>query len=323
MAPEELTPALSDLCTRVRPLLSSYVDGEASEAERGKVETHVGCCEACASHLAFLKVLTKALPAPPVAALPPGLSARIAAGTYARPSLWERLLAALRPAPARYALGGAFATALVFALVMPRVERPVTVERPAPSTLPTPAVPQQPLASPTPEAPKAPQDKPEAIAAPVTVAKADPTPKAPVPLVVSAPALATPTDHHTEKVIVVPASATPAPPSLSEREAPKVASAELVPTNGGSVAGPTESLPAPTPIRTATLGTRFQNTASMGLVEQGGDEPTEGNIKVSLNVTSKQMKDAVGKISSLSASSGEHLTTSNRLTIADAPATIR
>jgi anti-sigma factor RsiW len=322
MAPEELTPALSDLCTRVRPLLSSYVDGEANVQERGEVETHVGCCEACASHLAFLKVLTKALPAPPVAALPPGLSARIAAGTYARPSLWERLLAALRPAPARYALGGAFATALVFALVVPRIERPIPVERPTPSTLASPAVPQ-PLASPTPEAPQAPQGKPKATVAPVTVAKADFTPKAPVKLAVSAPTLATPTDHHTEKVIVVPASATPAPPSLSEREAPKGASTELVATNGGSVAGPTESLPTPAPIRTATLGARLQNTASMGLVEQGGDEPTEGNIKVSLNVTSKQMKDAVGKISSLSANSGEHFTTSNRLTIADAPATIR
>lgn len=323
MATEELFSSQSAPCTLVRPLLSAYSDGEASAQESSLIETHLALCESCASHLAFVRLLTKALPTPPVAALPPGLSARIAAGTYARPSFWERFVSALRPAPARYALGGVLATALVCAVVLPRLPQTEVAITNVPAPVPTPLV-EVPKGQPAPAVVNPSKGEAPQPHTAIVVATARGTKKVPVVVTPTpAPLLSTPTDHRTEKVVVVPASATPAPTHLTEREAPKVASATVAAPNNNFIAGPNETLSAPTPVRTAALGGRLHGAAAAGLVEQGGDDLDEGNVKVALSVTSKQMKDAVGKISSLSANTSEHQTTGNRLMIADAPATIR
>ncbi|HEX6608110.1 MAG TPA: zf-HC2 domain-containing protein, partial [Chloroflexia bacterium] len=39
-------------CAQCRPLVSKYVDGEASQAERRQVEAHLGTCPACSALLA-------------------------------------------------------------------------------------------------------------------------------------------------------------------------------------------------------------------------------------------------------------------------------
>ncbi len=110
-------PALQD-CETIRPLLSVYTDNEATPAEAALVDAHVAGCERCASELAFLftsHVLLRRLPE----ALPPAdLRARIAAATYARPTLSRRIAALLQPAPARLALGTAVAAAVVAAVLL-------------------------------------------------------------------------------------------------------------------------------------------------------------------------------------------------------------
>ena len=87
---------------------------------------------------AFAELLTKALPAPALQALPPGLSERIAQATYARPSFWETLTLALRPAPVRLALGGALSAGVLCALFLPRL--PKVPETVAPIAKTNPAV---------------------------------------------------------------------------------------------------------------------------------------------------------------------------------------
>ena len=85
---------------------------------------------------AFAALLKRASSAPDTAPLPPGLSQKIAAATYARPTLWDKLALVLRPAPARFALGGALTAAALCVVVVPRLSR--TEISPAPKTISTP-----------------------------------------------------------------------------------------------------------------------------------------------------------------------------------------
>lgn len=106
-------------CEIIRPLLSAYIDEEATAAEAERVKSHLAHCARCASELAFLRLSHEALSHPGVAAVPPSLHERIAMATYARPTLQSRIAAWLRPAPARLALGGAaMATVLAVAFVL-------------------------------------------------------------------------------------------------------------------------------------------------------------------------------------------------------------
>jgi hypothetical protein len=105
-------------CDTVQPLLSAFVDGEVSAVEAALVETHLSSCAGCASDVAFFR-LAHATLADPHPVLPPAaLSERIAAATYARPTLSQRVAAWLRPAPARLALGTACAVTIAAVIVL-------------------------------------------------------------------------------------------------------------------------------------------------------------------------------------------------------------
>lgn len=115
-------------CEIIRPLLSVYVDEEAEPSEVARVEAHIAACAQCASELAFLRLSQTVLSEPADVPPPTALRARIAAATYARPTLRQRALAWLQPAPARLALGTAAAAGIVaaFLALRPPVVPPAT-----------------------------------------------------------------------------------------------------------------------------------------------------------------------------------------------------
>ncbi|MBC8104537.1 MAG: zf-HC2 domain-containing protein [Cytophagales bacterium] len=128
-------------CPDIRLLLSVFVDGEATNEEAVRLKSHLALCEHCASHLAFLRLTHQALRQPPEAFPSASLSARIAAATYDRPTLSERIHGWLRPVPVRVALGTALAAGIGLVLVLPRiggiapeplVSRPVAPKKEAP-----------------------------------------------------------------------------------------------------------------------------------------------------------------------------------------------
>src|SRR5262249_28014620 len=92
-------------CASIRPLLSSFVDGQTDPEEATLVREHLATCGACASHLAFLRMLGSALNDAPLERPSPLLYERIAKATYARPTLRERVAAWFMPVPVRLALG--------------------------------------------------------------------------------------------------------------------------------------------------------------------------------------------------------------------------
>ena len=108
-------------CSDIRLLLSALVDGEASQKEAVRARNHILICPNCASHLAFLRLTGRALSQVPEAFPSASLSARIAAATYERPTLAERIAGWLRPAPVRVTLGTVMAVGLALALIVPRM----------------------------------------------------------------------------------------------------------------------------------------------------------------------------------------------------------
>ncbi len=108
-------------CSDIRLLLSALVDGEVSPEEASRVKSHILTCPNCASHLAFLRLTGRALSQVPEMFPSPSLSARIAAATYERPTLAERIAGWLRPAPVRVALGTVMAAGLTLVIIMPRM----------------------------------------------------------------------------------------------------------------------------------------------------------------------------------------------------------
>jgi hypothetical protein len=108
-------------CAYIRPLLSDFVDGEATAAESALVDEHLLVCPACASHLAFLRATNQVIASMPEMQPSADLFARVAAATYRRPTLRDRVLGLLRPAPVRVALGSAFALGLAAVVVLPRL----------------------------------------------------------------------------------------------------------------------------------------------------------------------------------------------------------
>ncbi|GAB4453598.1 MAG: hypothetical protein OHK0029_06780 [Armatimonadaceae bacterium] len=111
-------------CVRIRPLISAMADGETTPEETAQVQAHLAGCMACESYLAFLRTMTSSLSAMPAATPSSALFDRIAAATYEKPSLWQRMREWLVPLPARWAVGGLgtlAAAGLVTMLVLPRV----------------------------------------------------------------------------------------------------------------------------------------------------------------------------------------------------------
>lgn len=122
-------------CEEIRPLISSYVDGEASAEEVALVQKHLKACDKCESHLAFLKMLGPAINHATIAAPSPLLFERIAKATYARPTWQQRYLGWLAPVSLRWTVGsGLVAAGIVAILVAPRVMQ-VTPEAPDAATI--------------------------------------------------------------------------------------------------------------------------------------------------------------------------------------------
>lgn len=140
-------------CEIIEPLLSPYLDDELTPTETALVQAHVAVCERCASELAFLRLTHAVLSNPTEVPVPAQLSARIAAATYARPTLRQRLSEWLRPAPVRVAALGtaaAFTVGVIAASVLLRGGPPVgTVSAPpVAQPAPEPAVSPGPTLSP-------------------------------------------------------------------------------------------------------------------------------------------------------------------------------
>jgi anti-sigma factor RsiW len=66
-------------CERIQELLSAYLDGELSPAERAEVDAHLAACPECAGLLARLRTALQAFASFPEVELSPALSARLAA----------------------------------------------------------------------------------------------------------------------------------------------------------------------------------------------------------------------------------------------------
>ena len=115
-------------CAVFRPLLSDYADGEATATEAALIEEHLKGCSSCTSRLTLLQVTDRlVVAAMPEMQAPSELFARIAASTYRRPTLRQRILDVFRPIPVRAALGSAFALAVAAAVVVPRLGGTPTV----------------------------------------------------------------------------------------------------------------------------------------------------------------------------------------------------
>lgn len=84
-------------CDSVWDSLSAYVDGEASIEERERVERHIARCGACARDLAFMQQTAESLARTPEVEPPAGLREAILAATIYKPTLRQRLAAALQP----------------------------------------------------------------------------------------------------------------------------------------------------------------------------------------------------------------------------------
>ncbi|MES2458933.1 MAG: hypothetical protein V4671_00005, partial [Armatimonadota bacterium] len=104
---------------------------EATAEEATRAKAHIVVCPNCASHLAFLRLTGRALSQTPEVIPSASLSSRIAAATYDRPTLAERIAGWLRPAPVRIGLGAAMAAGLALVLIVPRMGEVDTAELPS------------------------------------------------------------------------------------------------------------------------------------------------------------------------------------------------
>jgi anti-sigma factor RsiW len=96
-------------------LLSSYLDGQLTEAERSRVETHLRACALCREEVESLRYMKSVLAAAPRRAMPPELISSIE-DAVSRPS-WTRLIPAAFRAPRIFVPAGALAAlALVLSL---------------------------------------------------------------------------------------------------------------------------------------------------------------------------------------------------------------
>ncbi len=66
-------------CEKTQELLSAYLDGDLSPAERAEVEAHLAACPECAGLLARLRTALQAFASFPEVEISPALAARLAA----------------------------------------------------------------------------------------------------------------------------------------------------------------------------------------------------------------------------------------------------
>ncbi len=253
---------------------------------------------------AFAELMGRALPAPRVQPLPPGLSERIAAATYASPSFWETFTRALQPAPVRLALGGALSAGVLCAVFLPRLPKSPTVTSPvAVTNTNTVVAPAKTLASPAP---------PRVVAA-VSIPAATGSKAAMVvkqekllvkPLVVATtPPTFTPTKvavaPFKERTRVAPELVTIGHTRPSASPLPSYTAHEAVPTRVASAQskGAPEVILTSAPLVTQpTPAPAASRTPRVDVALAGSDD--EKPFKVALDVTNEQMKQE-GKIGSL------------------------
>ena len=314
--------------------VAALVDGELPTSERTPLESMIAASPELISHQAFLERLREATRAEPLIAMPPGLSERIAAATYARPTLWSRISAALAPAPARYAFTGlalSGAAAICWVALKPSpMALPTPGASPAPNkvaivdstpapALPTPkavaatpapfvAAPSQVALAPTP----APLDVPapsEPVERPAPVASASvPTFTAAHP----APVKHQPGAKPAPKKSLAPAKLVdPLEGQVSVADASEGAM-QSTPT-GGEISGPTEAAPvAAQPSRSVTSGTA-------GAAALNGDpsnvEPTSVKPSGAETTKIKLAKSTEGLGSALSAKGMQGASTGSRMSL--------
>jgi hypothetical protein len=222
-------------CERVEPLISAYIDGEVTAAEREHVLSHIRVCPKCAALLAAYRQLRLQVRSLGPVEPPPALAG----------SVWDRIAAAPpRRSPWRgvaRALGGG-AVAAAAALLVLVVFTFSTGDGPAGERVARLLGPAAAVETPTP-APVVQRVEP------ASAATAEPPPTAPA--VASLPVTPSPAP--------LPATATPAPPSPAEPAAPTAAPASATapappppPPATATPAPRTVATPAPLPPRTAT-----------------------------------------------------------------------
>lgn len=247
---------------RLRDLLSAYIDGQVSESETRRVETHLSQCEACSRELSTLRAtvgLVRALPELPVPRSFTMAQAPVLAPSTP-PIVWTARLAT------------SAAAMLLVALLLGDVLGLVTQERAieglplAPRAVPAPA--------PAPVAPSIEEERSlEAAAAPAPALAAPaapaPAPAAPAPAPAPAAAMAAappPTEPDSgveERRVAVTPEMEEAPPSAEAAEEPKVAAVQ-------EAVAPTperELMEAPLePVRAAEDGAAKADEGEGGLV---------------------------------------------------------
>ncbi|WP_309718556.1 hypothetical protein [Armatimonas sp.] len=273
---------------------------------------------------AFAALLAKTLPAPSLQPLPRGLSERIAAATDARPTFWERLTVSLRPAPVRFALGGAVTAAALCAVFLPRLPKteptsPIRVAITTPT--PAPIVPASPepvrneTAVPTPSpAPDAQEQATPLVASPAPVVIA-PTPRPVVPgtdkrqaeTVASWKRAGMVALKEKAQIGFDPSHVSKSVAPMPEMSRPQGAQGVARISVGGRTAATkseTESTPTPAPavVQPATQvarAPRIETTLVSGDIEDEKLKVTEEKpFQLALGVTKEQMKQE-GKIGSL------------------------
>jgi hypothetical protein len=323
MDPRETHPG------EIGELLSAAFDGEASEQERLQAIALTGAHPELAAHVAFLDLLKDSATRAPAVEVPATLSERIAQATYARPTLWSRLSAALRPAPVRYATAGLALSGLaalgLFLLrpggstAVPGTNSSKAVQLAAnPSPAPVLPTPQPPIASPAP--PSEPAPTPPPASTPLR------TPEAPIvrpPVEIPAP---------TESIAASPprvaSSATPAPrrpaptpmarpsPLPPARLAEPPSSAVMVAMEPDAPAAmasselkaPGESEPVIAQPRAATTIATSTAAAHGDPTESPGPKLERETIKITLNQSRE-------KLAALSAQPGANSASGNRISL--------
>lgn len=150
-------------CSRVRYLLSEYLDGEIQGTDHEMIKTHLAECEACALAYAALRNTSRLLAEAGEVEPPAYLLAQIEAATVSRPTFHQRVRTSLEhltriPASARWATVSA-AAAVAFVMLMtshPAVHQvaynpPVKQQTPHSATVTPPALSQAKHSQPVPE----------------------------------------------------------------------------------------------------------------------------------------------------------------------------
>ncbi len=262
---------------------------------------------------AFAALLKRASSAPDTAPLPPGLSQKIAAATYARPTLWDKLALVLRPAPARFALGGALTAAALCVVIVPRLSKteisspPKTISTPpsdrvAPPKVaindgnnivaPTPAPPAlvpAPVKPPRLEKFSAPKPTP---APALAVSYVPPiVPPTPVPPAVRIAPKESTLEDHGNITVARPASVADAHTSTVVPEpAARLGGASATATARSSTKNDPEALPTPAPsiAQPIVVATRQPGENSGILDDTGNLQTRTKSVKINLGLSARE-----------------------------------